>query len=408
MSFFPEASSKPKMSQFKGIESFTGTCFHTARWNYESTGGSPEDSSLVKLKDKRVGIIGTGATAIQVVPQLAKWSKELHPPSIFGKGWQNIRTRNFNSFISNIKPSPAINMVNDEWTRFPFFSGLLGGPQTVTLDNVTQFVADLHALDLPRQERLRNRIDEVVTEQSVAELLKPWYAGWCKRPCFHDEYLPAFNNPHVTLVDTAGKGVDCINETGVMISGKQYDLDIIVFSTDFFVDAKASIPKRLGIDVFGRKGIFLEDKWQQGVATLHGSITRDFPNLFFASEQQGPAAVNYVSCLDIAARHAAYIITEAQKRFGQHMKVTIEPTRDAEAAWSERIAAGATGLTALAGCTPGYYNLGGSADKLSAQAKVVMLRSASWPNGINDFCDVIESWHQAGDLNGLDIHGLEQ
>jgi cation diffusion facilitator CzcD-associated flavoprotein CzcO len=187
----------PKLPGLKGVEDFKGHSFHTSRWDYSYTGGSPTDTALTNLADKRVGIIGTGATAIQAIPHLAKWAKDLYifqrtPSSVDVRGqretdmklwntdvatkagWQTERTANFNGFVSAVDPPPSVNMVDDGWTRLGTYSALVGGPVSVTPDQIPAYIGGLHERDIPRQARVRARVEEIVKDKNTAEKLKPW------------------------------------------------------------------------------------------------------------------------------------------------------------------------------------------------------------------------------------------
>ena len=226
--------------------------FHTARWDYRYTGGSPEDPSLTALRGKKIAIIGTGATAVQAVPELAKYASQLYvfqrtPSSVdvrdnrdtdpdwfknnvaTKKGWQRERTLNFTAYLEDAETKPAPDLVNDGWSNMRTFRGLLGTSKVVNRENVVEYIGELHALDQPRQRRLHQRIEEIVNNTETANGLKAWYPSWCKRPCFHDEYLQAFNSSNVSLVDTNGKGVDRITEKGVEFDGKEYEVDLIIW-----------------------------------------------------------------------------------------------------------------------------------------------------------------------------------
>ncbi|EFW16656.1 monooxygenase [Coccidioides posadasii str. Silveira] len=426
VALIPGLLNRPKISNFAGLETFQGQGFHAARWDYKITGGSQEDPTLTNLQDKRVGIIGTGATAIQAVPQLAKWSKHLYvfqrtPSSVdvrnqratdpeewaqkiaTGPGWQMARNRNFISMASNAKPRPSVDMVSDGWSAFPGFCALTGGPNAVTMENVADHVAEMHSLDLPRSERIRTRVDEVVQDKKVAENLKPWYAGWCKRPGFHDEYLQAFNLPQVTLVDTGGKGVQEITKTGVVANGEHFDLDVLIFAMGFDISGRQSPAFRSGAQILGRGGQCLDEKWSRGIATLHGITTNGFPNFFFVGPSQTGVSPNYTPTLDTLARHVAFIISENLKNAGDRGKVAIEPTRAAEEAWAARIKAGAAVLAPVAGCTPSYYNGEGGKDKLSAEEKLAGAAAGPWPLGLNSYMDLLQEWRDTGDFSGFDI-----
>ena len=224
--------------------------FHTARWDYNYTGGTPEDPMLTGLEGKKIGFIGTGATAIQAVPHLAKYAGQLTifqrtPSSVdvrdnrdtdpdwykrhvaTKQGWQRERNINFSNHIEAWAEDE--DMVNDSWTKMGTFSALIGTAKEVTMENVGEHVAELHALDYPRQDRIRRRVDDLVQDPATANGLKPWYPSWCKRPCFHDEYLQAFNSPNVSLVNTDGKGVDRVTENGIEFAGKEYEFDLIIW-----------------------------------------------------------------------------------------------------------------------------------------------------------------------------------
>ncbi|CAG9946945.1 unnamed protein product, partial [Clonostachys rosea f. rosea IK726] len=366
----------PKLPLIPGLEEFDGHTFHTSRWDYGYTGGSPESPELVNLKDKKVAIIGTGATAIQVVPELAKWAGQLYvfqrtassvdnrdqrpiDPVKFrstcsGKGWQNERRENFTAFTSNTPEKPAINLVDDSWTRMPSFSGLVGCPviKELPLEKTGDYIASLHAIDFPRQERIRARVDEVVRDKEVAEGLKPWYPGWCKRPCFHDEYLPAFNNQNVHLVDTRGRGVDRLTEDGLCFDGKTYETDVIIFSTGFEPWTSGSPAHRAGMKITGRDGLEMDLKWRDNLGTFQGIFTRNFPNLVLPGGTQAAPAVNQVHMMDVYASHVAKLIKLAKDGVGRlakdgvgrRAKFVIEPTEEGEAEWVRKIVSMAHGV----------------------------------------------------------------
>jgi cation diffusion facilitator CzcD-associated flavoprotein CzcO len=422
----------PQLPGIPGIEDFRGHSFHTSRWDYSYTGGSPTDPSLTNLKDKRVGIIGTGATAIQAVPHLAKWAKELYvfqrtPSSVDEranrltdaewwsreiqgrKGWQKERNENFHAFVCNASPRPPIDMVSDNWTEMPSFSALIGGPAKVTMDSASAHIASMHALDFPRQEKIRRRVENIVKDTTTAEKLKPWYPGWCKRPCFHDEYLPSFNLPHVTLVDTNGKGVDSITEHAVVVGDSAYEVDLLIFSTGYRLPSLIGSPAfRAGMSVIGRGGESLDQKFAKGVATLHGAISHGFPNFFWPGPLQAGGGANQVFVVDQFATHIAYILSESARRvaqgqqFGQ--KFTIEPTVEAEEEWSMQVLSRAASFAALLGCTPGYLNREGEIDRISGmEEQMKAARGSIWGEGILDYLSVLEGWRAQGNLRGLEV-----
>ncbi|GFF78881.1 FAD/NAD(P)-binding domain-containing protein [Aspergillus udagawae] len=424
----------PKIPEFRNIMEYQGHMFHTSRWDYDCTGGSPEDPKLCKLGDKKVGIIGTGATAIQVVPHLAQYSRKLqvfqrtpsavdkrnnHPTDPVwwnkmlqseGPGWQKRRMENFNAFTGNEQPQPAVDMIADGWTSMPSFSIIGGSPES----KATDYLHRMKAFDFPRQERIRERVRETVHNTEVAEALSPWYPGWCKRPCFHDQYLAAFNRPNVRLIDVRQSGIDYFTPKGLVVDGREHEIDVLVFSTGY-TTSRLSPGGRADIAITGRNGLMMEHKWHNGLATLHGVITRDFPNLFFPGPSQAGTCLNHTYTLDQLATHVAYIISETLIKIGaagagNPPRVVIEPTKEAEEDWAVQVLARAATHGALSQCTPGYYNRDGMASDikgLSMEDKMKLGRMVSWGEGIGSYMDQIENWRGQGELRGLEIHCVD-
>ncbi|KAF5367820.1 hypothetical protein D9757_010356 [Collybiopsis confluens] len=423
----------PKLPRIPNLTEFSGEALHTARWNYSITGGSQSNPSLTNLKGKSVGIIGTGATAIQAVPELAKWAGHLYvfqrtPSHVDArgqrqtdvewfktsvantKGWHRLRNENFCAVMMNKQPRPSVDLVDDQWTKMSSYRGLTGGYDEVTLENLGAYLGQLHAEDFTRSERIRARASEIVKDNQTAESLKSWYPGWCKRPTFHDDYLPTFNLPNVTLVDTDGKGVERMTPKGPVVAGVEYPVDVLVFSTGFLVSGNRTVASRAGIDVRGRDGKSYDQKIEEkGVTTLHATITRDFPNLFFSGPSQGGLSANYAFFLDQMGRHAAYMMSKAvqmaEKEGGDIDKVTLEPSTEAEEAWSMRVAAGAVKLAAIIGCTPSYLTSEGELEQQMATGDPIKgARRAIWSQGGIDFAEILGQWRDKGDLDGLEVH----
>jgi cyclohexanone monooxygenase len=242
---------RPKLPGIPGVESFKGHSFHTSRWDYDYTGGD-SNGGLTGLKDKRVGIIGTGATAVQCVPHVAAAAKSLHvfqrtPSSIdvrnnrptdpnwassLQPGWQQARMDNFNTLVSG--GFAEEDLVNDGWTDI--IGNLLLLARKQGAGRSPEELAEMMQLaDFQKMEQVRARVDSVVKDRAAAEALKPWYNQFCKRPCFHDEYLDAFNRPSVTLVDTQGRGVERITENAIVANGQTYEIDCLIYATGFEV-----------------------------------------------------------------------------------------------------------------------------------------------------------------------------
>ena len=287
----------PKLPGLEGIEDFRGHSFHTSRWDYDYTGGDPKGALMEKLADKRVGIIGTGATAVQCVPHLARAAKELYvfqrtpssvdvranepiDPDWFAEiatpGWQD---RWLENFTSNQAGGPATeDWVKDGWTdlsrRIREKIKELPADQRTPMNMLKAYEDS----DFEKMEEIRARAAAIVDDPETGENLKAWYRQLCKRPCFHDQYLQAFNTPGTHLVDTDGKGVERISEKGVVVDGKEYELDCIIYASGFEVGT--ALERRAGFETYGRDGLALSAKWEDGMRTKHGIHMHGFPNLF--------------------------------------------------------------------------------------------------------------------------------
>jgi len=403
---------RPKLPGVAGIDKFAGHSFHTSRWDYDYTGGGPE-GDLSGLANKRVGIIGTGATAIQVVPHLGAAAEHLFvfqrtPSTVDNRGnaptdpqwaatlsdgWQRERIENFNALISGqVQP---VNLVSDGWTKI--IDRVIDIYSTGRHDSAGLPVpAVLELANFEMMEDLRSRVDSMVTDPATAEALKPYYQLFCKRPCFNDEYLPTFNRPNVTLVDTDGKGVDHITETGIVVGGKEYELDCIVYATGF--EAATDYERRAGFAVRGRDGRTLTEKWSDGgMRTLHGMHNHGYPNLFVLGMNQGAWTANFTQLLDEAARHMAFIVEHLESS-GQS---TVEATESAEVAWAKVIVDNATdGVGGLGGsdCTPSYYNNEGK--ELDEP-----FYAAPYGGGSIAFFEMMQAWRDACTFDGLELSG---
>jgi cyclohexanone monooxygenase len=358
--------SKPKLPGIPGIESFEGHSFHTSRWDYEYTGGDA-DGGLTGLKGKRVGVIGTGSTGIQVVPPVAEYAEHLYlfqrtPISVDIRGnrptdtewfksqkpgWWKERLENFTNWTSGVQKGD--DLVNDGWTN------LLGEPTAVAGGVVGEVdPEELLRKELLKMERVRRRIDEVVEDKATAEALKPYYHYFCKRPGFSDDYLETFNRPNVTLVDTGGKGVERITPKGVVAAGKEYELDCLIFASGFHF--LTSYTKEAGFTVHGRGGLSLDEHWSRGARTLWGIQTRGFPNFFLMSLLQSGVSINYIHIAEAQTQYLAKVIAHClENGIG-----SVEPTEEAENSWVDRVVELSGPRRAfLQACTPGYFNYEG-------------------------------------------------
>ena len=393
---------KPKMPGIPGIESYEGHAFHTSRWDYGYTGGD-ETGGLTGLADKKVGIIGTGATAIQAVPHLAESAGQLYvfqrtPSSVdiranqptdpawveaLKPGWQRERMMNFTTIMSG--GHQPTDMVDDGWTDI--VRHIMPDP-TVPFDQVDW--AAVRASEMGKMERTRRRVASIVQDPATAEALKPYYHYLCKRPCFHDEYLDAFNNANVTLVDTKGRGVEKITPRGVVVAGKEYELDCLIYATGF--DFMQEYTKLTGFDIRGRGGKSLTDYWSDGAKSLFGFHTRGFPNLFMISAIQASATYNYLHVTDEQARHLAQLV---RTLLDQKIR-TIEPTEEDQAAWVEEILAGIPMMRAFQEtCTPSVYNYEG-------QVTDSVQHNAFHPAGPLVYIERLRQWREDGSFKGFE------
>lgn len=399
---------RPKLPGIKGIETFKGHTFHTSRWDYEYTGGD-SNGGLSKLKGKRIGIIGTGATAVQCVPHLGASADQLFvfqrtPSSIdvrnnrptdpqwaasLEPGWQKERMNNFNALVSG--GFAEVDLVNDGWTDI-IGNLLIRLRQDASPDLSPEGLArNLELADFEKMEQIRSRVENIVSDPSTAEHLKPWYRQFCKRPCFHDDYLATFNRPTVELIDTDGLGVDCVTEKGVVVKGVEYEVDCLIYATGFEVGTNFS--RRAGYEIYGIGGKSLTDHWQDGARTFHGFHSHGFPNCFIVSGVQSGFTVNFPHMLEEQARHIAHILEHAQTNDIKR----IEVTEESEEWWVERIISlSQNNIQFLESCTPGYYNNEG---KPAARG----VQSGSYGGGPVAFVQVLEQWRAEGDMRGLTL-----
>ncbi len=403
---------RPKLPGIPGIDTFDGHTFHTSRWDYGYTGGGPDGSPMDRLADRRVGIIGTGATAVQCIPLLARDAGELlvfqrTPSSIdvranrpldaeefdLGPGWQREWLVNFATLQTG--QFAEVDLVEDGWTDIAqrirdrvVEEVMAGGEFTPAL--IAKAFADS---DDEKMEEIRARVDSVVADPATAEALKPWYRQLCKRPCFHDEYLDAYNRPNVRLVDTDGRGVERIDATGVWVGGRHHELDCIVFASGFEVGTEYA--RRAGYETVGRDGVTLTERWSGGMQSLHGIHVNGFPNLFVVGLAQGANLISNVthnlveSATTIAAVVAHAVAVGAEE---------VEVTPEAERRWVEGIERNPGSFMGSAECTPGYYNNEGQ-----PLGKEMLLNVAGYPEGPVAFFSYIDRWRGSGAFEGLEF-----
>jgi cation diffusion facilitator CzcD-associated flavoprotein CzcO len=398
-----------KLPGIPGIDSFAGHAFHTSRWDYAYTGGDPEGAPMDRLGDKRVAIIGTGATSVQCVPHLAGACGELFvfqrtpssvdtrgnkpmDPQWFAqtatRGWQQ---RWLENFVANMTPGewPAEDLVNDGWTDLS--KRMRGRVLELSSGNVSpeQLIREIETADFEKMSEIRARVTEIVADPQVADNLKAWYRQLCKRPCFHDEFLAAFNEPTVHLIDTDGRGVEQITPAGVVAGGVEYPADCIIYASGFEVGTPPT--RRTGFDVTGRDGVRLSQYWADGMRTLHGIHVAGFPNAFVVQLSQGANFVaNVPHNLTDSARTVSAVVAHAIR----HGHQRVEVTPDAEDAWMQKMVANPIMRSFLTSCTPGYYNNEGG--ELSSHSLF-----GGYVDGAAAYFRYIGQWRASGEFAGL-------
>ena len=400
---------RPKLPGIEGIERFGGHSFHTSRWDYAYTGGDADGALMDRLADKRVGIIGTGATAVQCVPHLARAAGELYvfqrtPSSIdvrnnnevdpewfatLQPGWQQQWLMNFTTLQTGGFADE--DLVKDGWTDISkrIRDRLFSQPDPEFTP--AAFERAYHDSDDEKMTEIRARVDQIIADPSTAEALKPWYRQLCKRPCFHDEYLDAFNRPNTHLIDTDGRGVERIDETGVWAGGRHYDLDLLIYASGFEVGTPFT--RRSGYDVIGRDGNVLSQAWAEGMVSLHGIHVHGFPNLFVVSPTQGANLISNVPHnLTEAGTTIAAIVRHALDVGADEVDVTAE----AQEAWVGLLENGGRRFGNQPDCTPGYYNNEGrGADRAGLR------NSLGYPAGPVAYFEHIAQWRGSGEFAGL-------
>jgi len=403
----------PKLPGIPGIRDYRGKAFHSARWDYAYTGGAYGDPVLDKLADKRVAIIGTGATAIQAVPHLARYAKQLYvlqrtpstvderpnPPTdpewvkSLRPGWQQERQANFHRGAQEVFLPGDPDYVCDLWTEISrHLQAQLeaeGWPEL----SPQQIAARREVIDYQVMERLRARVDALVDDPATAEKLKPWFRFPCKRPLSNNEYYPSFNRPNVTLIDVSvTQGVERMTETGFIADGREYEVDCMIFASGFEVSSE--LERRWGIPVIeGRGGLSIYRHWSEGPETLHGIMTRNFPNMYFTGYIQGGLNSSTTEQFNRQAEHIAYIVDECLRRGVE----AAEPTPAGQDDYVRHFREIEVDTSALIReCTPSYYSNEGD-----AKPKWLLLRG--YGHGWNAFLKLLADWRATGKLEGLEL-----
>jgi cation diffusion facilitator CzcD-associated flavoprotein CzcO len=399
-----------KVPAIPGMEDFAGRSFHTARWDYGYTGGGPGEP-LTELGDKVVGLVGTGASGIQCLPPLAAAAEHVYvfqrTPSAIGvrgnrptdpafaeqlqPGWQRARMDNFQSIMLGLPVDE--DLVDDGWTHH--FAAVYHPPKR-TYSSREEYVRAWEELDFQIMEEHRSRVDRLVVDPNKAAILKPYYRYLCKRPCFHDEYLDAFNEPNVSLIDCPA-GFERITARGPVVDGQQFEVDCLVYGTGFEPE-RTPLPRRAGHEIIGRGGISLAEKWADGASTLFGMLTRGFPNMFVmpSPEQQAVVTVNYTQLAVLAGEFVGRTVGLLEKRGTEAFDVS----GDAEEAWCNGVVEKFVDSSAvMSACTPSRINNEGHPESINP-------RNGNFGGGFGDYFgyrDLLESWLDSGSFEGLEL-----
>lgn len=399
-----------KLPAIPGMEDFAGPSFHTSRWDYAYTGGGAHEP-LTGLADKAVALVGVGASGIQCVPPLAESAKHLYvfqrTPSAVGErgnrptdpdfadtlepGWQRARMDNFQAIMLG-KPV-EVDEVDDGWTHH--WAAVHHPPRTKAM-TTADYLRSAEELDYQVMDWHRNRVEELVAHPAKAEILKPHYRYLCKRPCFHDEYLQAFNSPNVTLIDCPA-GIERITERGPVVGGRQYEVDCIIYGTGFEPEL-TPLFRRAGHEIIGRAGVTLAEKWADGAASLFGMMSRGFPNMFVmpAPGQQAVVTVNYTQLAVLGAQFIAGAVELLEQQGVDVFDVSIE----AEQAWTQKIVDSfVDGSAIMSACTPSRLNNEGHPETMNP-------RNGNYGRGFGDwfgYRELLEEWLRVGNFEGLEI-----
>ena len=408
----PGVLNMPKLPAIKGIDAFKGKLFHTSRWDYGYTGGSATNPVLDKLADKRVAIVGTGATAIQAVPHLSRYARQLYviqrtpstvderpnPPTdpawaaSLHPGWHQERIANFHRGAQEIYQPGEADLICDIWTEINrnLAAEMAAEGRELTME---EFMEKRELMDFRVMERLRARCDELVNDPATAAALKPWYHHMCKRPLSSDEYYPSFNRPTVTLIDVSEtQGIQELTENGFIANGTEYPVDCVIFASGF--EVTSDLERRWGIPVFeGVDGLSIYDHWRDGPLTFHGVTSHGFPNMGFIGYIQGGINSSVTEQFGKQGQHAAWIFAECTRR-----GITrVEPSQAAQDGYVARYAEIKPDLSALQSrCPPGYFNNEGETNPKWALFP-------GWGYGWDNFDAMVADWRARGDLEGMDL-----
>lgn len=335
------ALSHPTRPDIAGADSFSGESYHTARW--------PQDDS-VELAGKRVGVIGLGASGVQIVPVVADVADELvvfqrTPNYVVASSnrevdeeWtRQVRENydhNFRKARDHVfavpfeKPTCSAKEVSPQERERIFEQGWRDGGFHFMLETFHDLAVDPESGE-HASEFVRRKIRETVQDPDTAELLSPRdYPFNGKRPPGGHGYYEAYNRDNVRLVDVKTHGIDEITPEGVRVGGVLHELDVLVFATGF--DAMTGTLTQ--IDIIGRDGVVLRDKWSEALRTNLGLAVHGFPNFFMILGPQTPYA-NLPVAIEAGVQWISEAIAHVERRNAHRM----ESTPEAERKWADEV-----------------------------------------------------------------------
>ncbi|KAI1115877.1 putative cyclohexanone monooxygenase [Nemania sp. NC0429] len=403
---------EPKLPGIAGINEFQGDQFHSGRWDYNITGGDTT-GKLHKLADKTVALVGTGATAIQILPHLAQSAKKVlvfqrTPSSVSQReNWETTP-----EMAASLKPGwQATGMLNlakvMEGAILDVECTAVEGLHPITRQEIVRegeaVGVEVKNEDLPQllpladfrlMQTLRDDIDKRVHDKATAEKLKPWYPFMCKRPAFHNDYIDTFNKPNVELVDTDGQGVSHLTKDAIVANGTEYPVDLIIHSTGFDFIFAHDFERRTGIRLVGSKNQTIDEAWaEKGPSTLYGIYARDFPNMFNIGALQSGVGVTWLHTCQIAGEYIAAVIGKIAQ---QDEFEVVEPSLEASEEWGKDMEVGADmRLAFMSSCPPGYYNKEGKPEEVSS-------RCGPYPKGVLAWAKALSDWQEEGNMKGLE------
>ena len=339
--------STPNLPDFEGLDNFEGDTYHTGRWSHEE----------VDFTGKRVGVIGTGSSAVQSIPVIAAQAHHLtvfqRTPNFSIPAWNGpldadavqawkarypeLRQRARASRVGDIfeiSETSALDLSPEareaeferRW-RQGSFNFLASFADLITSRAANDFAAEFV------HKKIRQRVDD----PRIAELLCPKdHPLGTKRLCVDTDYYETFNRDNVSLVDVKAAPIEEITPCGLRAGGREFELDAIVFATGF----DAMTGALLNIDIRGRGGIELKQKWLDGPRTYLGLAVARFPNLFTVT---GPASPSVLSNMMTSIEQHIEWIADCMEHMEAHGLATIEARLEAEDEWMQHVTAVADG-----------------------------------------------------------------